>query len=63
VTAVRHRVLSQRATNPVRHGIVYFANPYLNGMLWQFDAEGVEWGNSSVDALFAQLEKNLTQYS
>jgi hypothetical protein len=63
VTAVRHRVLSQRATNPVRHGIVYFANPDLDGMLWQFDAEGVERGTSSVDDLFAQLEKKLTQYS
>ena len=63
MTAVRHRVLSQRATNPVRHGIVYFANPDLDGMLWQFDAEGVERGTSSVDDLFAQLEKKLTQYS
>ena len=50
-------------TNPVRRSIVYFANPDLDGTLWQFDAEGVEWGKSSVDDLFAQLEKKLTQYS
>jgi hypothetical protein len=45
----------------VRHGIVYFANPDLDGMLWQFDASGEEQGSSSVDDLFAQLESRLTE--
>ena len=56
VSAVTHRVLSQQSTDPVRHGIVYFANPDLDGMLWQFDAFGEEQGSSSVDDLFARLE-------
>lgn len=61
VGAVTHRVLSQQSTDPVRHSIVYFANPSLEGMLWQFDASGEEQGSSSVEDLFALLEKNLTQ--
>ena len=61
VSAVTHRVVSQRSTDPVRHGIVYFANPDLDGMLWQFDASGEEQGSSSVDDLFAQLESRLTE--
>ena len=61
VSAVTHRVVSQRSTGPVRHGIVYFANPDLDGMLWQFDASGEEQGSSSVDDLFAQLENKLTE--
>lgn len=61
VSAVTHRVLSQQSTDPVRHGIVYFANPDLDGMLWQFDAVGKERGSSSVDDLFAQLEGRLTE--
>ena len=61
VSAVTHRVVSQRSTDPVRHGIVYFANPDIGGGLWQFDASGEEQGSSSVRDLFAQLEKNLTQ--
>jgi isopenicillin N synthase-like dioxygenase len=61
VGAVTHRVLSQHSTDPVRHGIVYFANPALNGMLCQFDAFGEAQGSSSVEDLFAQLEKSLTQ--
>ena len=61
VSAVTHRVVSQRSTDPVRHGIVYFANPDLDGRLWQFDASGEKQGSSSVRDLFAQLEKNLTQ--
>ena len=61
VSAVTHRVVSQRSTDPVRHGIVYFANPDLDGMLWQFDASGEEQGSSSVDDLFAQLESSLTE--
>ena len=60
VGAVKHRVLSQKSTDPVRHGIVYFANPDLGGMLWQFDAEGQVMGSSSVEDLFALLENKLT---
>ena len=60
VGAVVHRVLSQQSTDPVRHGIVYFANPDLDGMLWQFDASGEIKGSSSVEDLFAMLEKKLT---
>lgn len=59
--AVVHRVLSQKSSDPVRHGIVYFANPDLDGMLWQFDAKGETQGSSSVQDLFALLEKNLTE--
>ena len=61
VSAVTHRVVSQQSIDPVRHGIVYFANPDLDGMLWQFDASGEEQGSSSVDDLFAQLESRLTE--
>ena len=61
VSAVTHRVLSQQSADPIRHGIVYFANPDLAGKLWQFDAAGEEKGSSSVQDLFALLEKNLTQ--
>lgn len=61
VGAVVHRVLSQDPRKPVRHGIVYFANPDLDGMLWQFDARGELKGSSSVQNLFARLEKNLTE--
>jgi len=61
VSAVTHRVVSQQSTDPVRHGIVYFANPDLDGMLWQFDASGREQGSSSVEDLFALLEQKLTQ--
>ena len=62
VAAIVHRVTSQTASNPVRHGIVYFANPDLDGALKQFNAQGQEVGSSSVADLFAQLEKNLTTY-
>jgi len=30
-------------------------------MLWQFDASGEEQGSSSVEALFTQLESDLTE--
>ena len=63
VSAVTHRVLSQLSSDPVRHGIVYFANPDLDGMLWQFDALGEERGNSSVEHLFELLERRLTEVS
>ena len=61
VGAIEHQVLSQKSTDPVRHGIVYFANPNLDGELWQFDAEGEVKASSSVADLFALLEKNLTE--
>ena len=61
VSAVTHRVLSQQSADPIRHGIVYFANPDLAGKLWQFDASGEEQGSSSVQDLFALLEQTLTQ--
>jgi Isopenicillin N synthase and related dioxygenases len=60
-TAVRHRVLSQRGCDPIRHGIVYFANPDLDGMVCQFDAHGHERGSSSVVSLFERLERDLTE--
>ena len=62
VAAIVHRVSAQAASNPVRHGIVYFANPDLDDALNQFNAQGREVGSSSVADLFAQLEKNLTTY-
>ena len=62
VGAIEHQVLSQKPTDPVRHGIVYFANPDLAGVLWQFDAQGGVKGSSSVADLFALLEKNLTEH-
>lgn len=61
VGAVVHRVLSQKSSDPVRHGMVYFANPDLDGMLWQFDAKGEVKGSSSVQNLFTLLETNLTE--
>ncbi len=61
VGAVVHRVLSQQSTDPIRHAIVYFANPDLDGILWQFDVRGEIKGSSSVEDLFALLEKNLIQ--
>lgn len=61
VGAVVHRVLSQQSTDPIRHGIVHFANPDLDGILWQFDVRGEIKGSSSVEDLFALLEKNLIQ--
>ena len=62
VAAIVHRVTSQAASNPVRHGIVYFANPDLDGSLKQFDVQGREVGSSSVGDLFTPLEQKLTNY-
>ena len=61
VGAVVHRVLSQRSNDAIRHSIVYFANPNLDGTLLQFNANGEEKGSSSVEDLFALLERNLTE--
>ena len=60
VSAVTHRVLSQRAEDPVRQSVVYFGNPSLDGHLYQFDSSGDIHGSTSVAELFALLEKNLT---
>jgi len=62
VSAIVHRVTSQAESDPIRHGIVYFANPDLEGELKQFDAEGQEVDSSSVEALFSRLEQDLTEY-
>ena len=62
VAAIVHRVTSQAASNPVRHGIVYFANPDLDGALKQFNTEGQEVSSTSVEDLFSRLEGNLTEY-
>ena len=60
VGAVVHRVLSQQSADPIRQSIVYFANPDLDGRLWQYDAKGEVKGSSSVQDFFAILETNLT---
>ena len=62
VAAIVHRVTSQAASNPVRHSIVYFANPDLDGLLKQFNTEGQEVSSISVEDLFARLEGDLTEY-
>ncbi len=62
VAAIVHRVTSQASSNPVRHGIVYFANPDLDGVLPQFTVDGQAVDSSSVEALFSRLEENLTDY-
>jgi isopenicillin N synthase-like dioxygenase len=62
VGAVVHRVTSQASSNPVRHGIVYFANPDLDGLVKQFNTEGQEVNSISVEDLFSRLEGNLTEY-
>lgn len=61
VSAVRHRVLSQKASDSVRSGIVYFANPDLDGKLVQFDVHGQQKCRSSVSDFFGLLERELTQ--
>ena len=62
VAAIVHRVTCQAASNPVRHGIVYFANPDLDGLVKQFNTEGQEVSSISVEDLFTRLEGNLTEY-
>ena len=62
VGAVVHRVLSQQSADPIRQSIVYFANPDLDGSLWQYDAKGEVKGSSSVQDFFDILETNLTEY-
>lgn len=62
VSAIVHRVTRQAASDPMRQGIVYFANPDLEGALKQFNIEGEEVGSSSVIDLFARLERDLTTH-
>ena len=62
VAAIVHRVTTQVTSNPVRHGIVYFANPDLDGLVKQFNTEGQEVSSISVEDLFSRLEGNLTEY-
>jgi len=62
VSAIVHRVTRQATSDPMRQGIVYFANPDLEGALKQFNIEGEEVGSSSVIDLFARLERDLTTH-
>lgn len=62
VGAVVHRVLSQQPADSIRHGIVYFANPDLDGMLWQFDINGKTYGvinNKAVRSFICILRRSL----
>lgn len=60
VSAVVHRVTTQSESRPVRHSIVYFANPNLEGHVYQYDREGRLQGSSTVQQLFSSLENALT---
>ena len=60
-TSLANLEAAAAAADPVRRGIVYFANPDLDGILWQFDADGEERGSCKVQDLFAQLESRLTE--
>lgn len=60
VSAVVHRVTTQSESRPVRHSIVYFANPNLEGHVYQYDREGRLQGSSTVHQLFSSLENALT---
>ena len=61
VSAIVHRVTTQSESNPVRHSIVYFANPCLDGYLQQYDSQGMRQGSSTVHQLFESLENKLTE--
>ena len=61
VSAIVHRVTTQSESNPVRHSIVYFANPCLDGYLQQYDSQGMRQGSSTVHQLFESLEHKLTE--
>ena len=61
VSAIVHRVTTQSASNPVRHSIVYFANPCLDGYLQQYDSQGRRQGSSTIHRLFESLEHKLTE--
>ena len=61
VSAIVHRVTTQSASSPVRHSIVYFANPCLDGYLQQYDSQGMRQGSSTVHQLFESLENKLTE--
>lgn len=61
VSAVVHRVTTQSESRPVRHSIVYFANPCLDGYVHQYDSRGRLHRSSTVHQLFESLENKLTE--
>lgn len=61
VSAIVHRVTTQSESRPVRHSIVYFANPNLEGHVHQYDCEGRLRGSSTAHQLFSALENALTE--
>lgn len=61
VSAIVHRVTTQSESNPVRHSIVYFANPCLDGYVHQYDRRGGLHRSSTVHQLFESLENKLTE--
>ena len=61
VSAIVHRVTTQSESRPVRHSIVYFANPCLDGYVHQYDRRGGLHRSSTVHQLFESLENKLTE--
>jgi hypothetical protein len=61
VSAIVHRVTTQSESRPVRHSVVYFANPYLDGYVHQYDSHGRLHRSSTVHQLFESLENKLTE--
>ena len=61
VSAIVHRVTTQPESRPVRHSIVYFANPCLDGYVHQYDRRGGLHRSSTVHQLFESLENKLTE--
>lgn len=61
VSAIVHRVMTQFESRPVRHSIVYFANPCLDGYVHQYDSRGRLHRSSTVHQLFESLENKLTE--
>ena len=61
VSAIVHRVMTQCESRPVRHSIVYFANPCLDGYVHQYDRRGRLHRSSTVHQLFESLENKLTE--
>jgi hypothetical protein len=61
VSAVLHRVVRQQRSDLIRHSIVYFANPDLDGNLYQIGPNGDTQSSVSVQELFSSLEGRLTE--
>ena len=61
VSAIVHRVMTQCESRPMRHSIVYFANPCLDGYVHQYDRRGRLHRSSTVHQLFESLENKLTE--